>query len=657
MGCWNSKPKPKRQTIVVHSCDYHTDHSPNGIVGILKSRSPSPSRYAADSTRIASANIKKNEKPKYVRQKAVAGSKRSTPSPHSAIHLTPEPEETTIQVMDAEDLEPAEYNPTPEPDAGTKSRLSNERSEATVSKIKLKRTGPSSVGTSQTQASKQSLLSSQDTLHVEEFDPEMDDFSRMSPVRTSNQSNRASTPAPTSTLLPLRKKKQDKDNISLQSIKERAEEKTKDEKIEHTKLKTFKAPREKKKKKEKVKREKVKEFSNENLRNVKWVEHNKESGEVKLHVGQNKAEKHAQEINSNEIWAYQIADKATSAANKEATFTKTDNKKVNDEQGPTTNETDINDQVQPIKDTIKSKKEKQLVNEIIKSKEDVVSNKKDMFEKAKEYRSSGIVCEAVEKDGGISLEYKDTKHAPFISNVGLKPKQNADAKPVEPRITSPLPKDLYQKELERVRMNRKRKRKVQRRNPDNTPRVPKPGDTEAMGYLGSNVIFKNKQQHVTDSVMKSVDLSSTENLSEFGSESRLSTTSDLSSMDKANDLLPDGVLFSDKTLTRDVDLYSLDSVEEKNNRFFTDKKNSMILADFSSPNDIPTGSSSSDIHTKQKLLYSKYERRPYSESVLRLAGRPPLPPDLSSNVTRPVSEKVRRAQAYSRYFTPDMDLY
>ena len=182
MGCLNSKPKPKPKTIVVHSCDYHTDHPPNGIVGILKSRSPSPSRYAADKTEVISATIKKNDPPKYVRKKPVARSTRrpeSSPSPHSTIPFTPEPEETTIHVMDAEDLEPAEYNPTPEPDEGTKSRLSNEKSEATVSKIKLKPTGPGSVGTSQTQTSKQSLLSSQDTLHVEEFDSEMDDFSRM----------------------------------------------------------------------------------------------------------------------------------------------------------------------------------------------------------------------------------------------------------------------------------------------------------------------------------------------------------------------------------------------------------------------------------------------------------------------------------------------
>ena len=35
-------------------------------------------------------------------------------------------------------------------------------------------------------------------------------------------------------------------------------------------------------------------------------------------------------------------------------------------------------------------------------------------------------------------------------------------------------------------------------------------------------------------------------------------------MDKANKLLPDGVLFFYKTLTRDVDLYSLYSMEERN---------------------------------------------------------------------------------------------
>ena len=435
------------------------------------------------------------------------------------------------------------------------------------------------------------------------------------------------------------------------------EDKIKNEKIKHTKLKTFKAP--KKKKKEKVTREKVKEFSNEILRDVKWVEHNKETGEVKLHVGHSEGKKHTEEMISNDNWAYQTADKIPHVANKEGTFTKSDNKKPHDEQGPTTSDTDIIDQGQPIRGILKSKEEKQIVNENIKHQEDMargINDKNNAIEKKADNKRSGIVCEAVEKDGGISLEYKDTRNAPLIPNTDRNPRESADVIPVEPRVTSPLPKDLYQKELERVRMNRKRKRKVQRRNPDNTPRVPKPGDTEGMGYLGSNVIFKNKQQHVTDSVMKSGDLSSTENLSEFGSESRLSTTSDLSSMDKANDLLPDGVLYSDETLTRDVDLYSLDSVEERNDRFFTDKRNSMLLADLSSPNGIPTGSSSSDIHTKQKLLYSKYERRPYSESVLRLAGRPPLPPDTSLNVARPVSEKVRRAQAYSRYFTPDMDL-
>ena len=189
MGCLNSKPKPRPQTIVVHSCDHHTHthRSSNGIVGILKSRSPSPSRYAADtadSTQIVSINIQTDEQSKYVRRKPVSASKRSlepSPSPHSDSPFVPEPEETMIHVMDAEDLEPAEYNPTPEPEAGTKSRLSNVKSEATVSKIRLnKQSGPSSVVTLQTQASKQSLLSSHDTLHVEEFeDSEMEDFSRM----------------------------------------------------------------------------------------------------------------------------------------------------------------------------------------------------------------------------------------------------------------------------------------------------------------------------------------------------------------------------------------------------------------------------------------------------------------------------------------------
>ena len=380
---------------------------------------------------------------------------------------------------------------------------------------------------------------------------------------------------------------------------------------------------------------------------------------MKVHVGLNKGEKDTEKVKSSDNWAYQIPNKITSTASKEATFTKHDHKKINEEQGPTTNGMDMEEDVL-VGQKNKSKSEKQIENEIIKHKANVTSDiniEKNTFGKVIDNKGSGIVCEAVENVGGISLKYKDTGNETKISNTDLKAKQTADANPVEARVTSPLPKDLYQKELERVRMNRKRKRKIQRRNPDNTPRVPKPGDSEAMGYLGSNVIFKNKHQHVTDSTGRPVDRSSNENLSEFGSESRLSTTSDLSSVDKSNELLPDAVLFSDKTLTGDVDLYSLDSTEDRNDRFFTDKKNSMILGDLSHTNEIPSGSSTSDMNTKQKLLYSKYERRPYSESVLRLAGRPPLPPDTSTNVNRPVSEKVRRAQAYSRYFTPDLDLY
>ena len=468
-----------------------------------------------------------------------------------------------------------------------------------------------------------------------------------SPVKPPNQPNRVSTPAPTHTLLPLRKQKQDNENISLKSIKESDGDKTKDDKIQHTKLKAFKAPKEKKKKKEKVTLEKVKEFSNENLRNVKWVEHNKETGEIKLHVGHDKLEKHTDEMKTKDNYEILTADKIKPGTNKETTFTKSD-KGAQADHGPTTNEAS------------KTKEEKQIVNEIIKIQEDAVSvtnNKKNVFEKTVHTKSNAIVCEAVERDGGISLEYKDTKSAPFVPNIDLKPKQNLDAKSVELRITSPLPKDVYQKELERVRMNRKRKRKAQRRNPDVLPHDSNPGDTATMSYLGSNVISRNKHKLASDSVKKTADLSSTENLSEFGSESRLSMTSDLSSIGKSNELLPDGVIFTDSNLTGDVDLFSLDSLEERNTRFFTDKKNSMILADISHQNDIPSGSSTSDRYTKQKLLYSKYERRPYSESVLRLAGRPPLPPETSPNVARPVSEKVRRAQAYSRYFTSDMDLY
>ena len=322
-------------------------------------------------------------------------------------------------------------------------------------------------------------------------------------------------------------------------------------------------------------------------------------------------------------------------------------------------ETETKQSMESVK-SLKSKQDKQKANKKIKNEDDslkLLEEEDDFMDKTPSTVQTGnktVVCEAVETKAGISLEYKETENRDdrMIINCPSDSLSNMNASN-EFRVTSPLPKDLYQKELERVRLNRKRKRRAQKRNPDYTPRVPKQSDTEAMAYLGSDVIFKSKLKPAHSTIAS--NLSSTENLTVFGSESRLSGTSDLSSLDKSNELLPDGVIFRDETLTGEVDLYSLDSLDDRNTRFFSEK-NSLMLGDLSHQYGIPSGPSTSDINTKQKLLYSKYERRPYSESVLRLAGRPPLPPDTSSNANRPVSEKVRRAQTYSRYFTPDLDL-
>ena len=267
-------------------------------------------------------------------------------------------------------------------------------------------------------------------------------------------------------------------------------------------------------------------------------------------------------------------------------------------------------------------------------------------------KNSSVVCEPVETTGGISVAYrsgtKDKNMALQDINVSGSSESNLEAS-VETRVLSPLPKELYQKELEKVRMNRKRKR-YPRRNPDDTPRVPKPNDTEAMGYLGSNVIFRDKQKSSRGSTPMPFDLSSTESLR--GNDSIFSENSDMALLDKSNEFVADSVVFRDNTVERDIDIFSLDSVEEANNRFFSDKKNDLIRGDLPFQSDLQSGSSTSDVYTKQKLLYSRFERRPYLETALRLAGRPPLPPEDSKTVARPVSEKVRRAQAYSRYFTP-----
>ena len=272
-------------------------------------------------------------------------------------------------------------------------------------------------------------------------------------------------------------------------------------------------------------------------------------------------------------------------------------------------------------------------------------------------KNTSVVCEPVETTEGISVAYrsgtKDKNKTLQDMDVSGSSESNLKAS-VEIRVQSPLPKELYQKELEKVRMNRKRKR-YPRRNPDDTPRVPKPNDTEAMGYLGSNVIFRDKQKSSRGSTPMPFDLSSTESLR--GNDSMFSENSDMALLDKSNEFVVDSVVFRENTVERDIDIFSLDSVEEANNRFFSDKKNDLIRGDLPFQSDLQSGSSTSDVYTKQKLLYSRFERRPYSETAMRLAGRPPLPPEDSKTVARPVSEKVRRAQAYSRYFTPDVDLY
>ena len=427
-------------------------------------------------------------------------------------------------------------------------------------------------------------------------------------------SARVPTPAPAEVLLPLRKQKQEREETPVKPVKHAENNKSKVEKLS-TKTKQKKTPKTKRKHKEKVTLEKVKELSKENIFDDNISGNIEDIEEIKI---QNEQHVHTNSTNKVPF--------------------------------------DANERREMVLDgtqLLQTKQQKQVLNENIK-KHGVVENKQKSQQAGENKKESeNIICEAIESAGGISLEYREErandKHVLHDAD-SVEIDSNRNSLSDLSRVASPLPKDVYQKELERVRLNRKRKRRTQRRNPDDTPRVPKPGDTEAMGYLGSNVIFRNKQKPSSGSDKKTLEVQSTDTVSDIGSDSRLSVVSDLSSLNKSNELLTDQLIFSDKNIEKDVDLYSLDSTDEKNSKFFTEKKNSLILGDLQS------GSSTSDVFTKQKFLYSKFERRPYSETVLSLAGRPPLPPDPTPNVNRPVSEKVRRAQAYSRYFTPDLDM-
>ena len=73
--------------------------------------------------------------------------------------------------------------------------------------------------------------------------------------------------------------------------------------------------------------------------------------------------------------------------------------------------------------------------------------------------------------------------------------------------------------------------------------------------------------------------------------------------------------------------------------------------------DVQNELSSSNIITKNKLIHSRRSRRPMSESVLRIAGKPPIPPS-HMQISRPHSDTVPRgARGYSRYMTVDTDLF
>ena len=459
------------------------------------------------------------------------------------------------------------------------------------------------------------------------------------------------------TLLPLRKQKQEEEQAILkqQSI-ENTNKHTEMHKV--TKLKSQKVQKKRKQKhKHKIERVNEKETVSNNEKPVKVVDltiHSTENG--KSHTpepaSKSKSYEEFQSSNKEDTIVTLISKQAKDEANKEKKNDEISRARDSDDVKETNKQADSNKLNDLNKNTSHEISRARGSGDVKETNKHADSNKLNNLN-----RNTSVVCEPVETTEGISVAYrsgtKDENKTLQDINVSGSSESNLRAS-VETRVLSPLPKELYQKELEKVRMNRKRKR-YPRRNPDDTPRVPKPNDTEAMGYLGSNVIFRDKQKSSRGSTPMPFDLSSTESLR--GNDSIFSENSDMALLDKSNEFVVDSVVFRDNTVERDIDIFSLDSVEEANNRFFSDKKNDLIRGDLPFQSDLQSGSSTSDVYTKQKLLYSRFERRPYSETALRLAGRPPLPPEDSKTVARPVSEKVRRAQAYSRYFTPDVDLY
>lgn len=239
----------------------------------------------------------------------------------------------------------------------------------------------------------------------------------------------------------------------------------------------------------------------------------------------------------------------------------------------------------------------------------------------------------------------------------------------------PVPNTLYEKELEKSRLSRKRKR-TRNKKADYTPRLKhrdKTQDTVPERLLKRTLNIRPSSGTSTWTTDSKISFGSTDSLTIIDSDMAKETKTDRYSYINSGTIPINFKQFTPGANTELVDLE--DEGEDINNdSLLTDEQDQTEQLDvwfgmkpyevFTSTGErdtgvvktVASGPSSSECNTKQKLMYSRFARRPQSESVLRRAAKPPLPPGSELKI-RPTSETVRRPHAFSKHFTTDLDIH
>lgn len=239
-----------------------------------------------------------------------------------------------------------------------------------------------------------------------------------------------------------------------------------------------------------------------------------------------------------------------------------------------------------------------------------------------------------------------------------------------------VPKSIHDKELEKARRKRKRKRN------DNSKKY----GHERKGDINHDVFIEGSLKHNLKTRPESATSTWTlDSKRSFGSNDTLNSFDPETETDKRDErysYLASGttpISFKSYNVDENTEIIDLEDNggDPNNDSWLTDDKSETAKEEkfdvwygikpyevISSTGRIDSGiltsansgPSSSVQSTKQKLLYSRFARRPHSESVLRAAGKPPLPPGKDLK-TRPVSDTVRKSKLVSRYYTTDLDIH